>query len=117
MLCTPSLRALWSLPLLQLCLLLFFWLDAASTNPSWHSDGVLSLCVVAGLAGGSVYVHGFKLIAKSVQPETRELAMASASVSADIGILIGSVCGLFIQACIFERQGISGAEVDGSYCS
>jgi len=117
MLFSPSIKALWCLPVLQFCLLGLFWVDAAAKDPAWHSEGVLGFCMLAGLAGGSVYVHGFKLVASSVPSERRELAMASASVSADVGVLLGSVSGLFIQACIFKRQGISGAEVDGSFCT
>ena len=44
------------------------------------------LCCCAGFAGGAVYVHGFKLISEGMPPATRELAMASASVAADVGI-------------------------------
>jgi len=81
-----------------------------------YNSGLLALCLCAGLAGGAVYVHGFKLLSARQKPQTRELAMSAASVASDLGILLGSAVGLFIQACIYEEQGIGGAEVSGSYC-
>jgi hypothetical protein len=42
-------------------------------------------------------VHGFRLLSAAHPPATRELALAAASVSADVGILLASVSGLFIQ--------------------
>mmetsp|Transcript_47991 Transcript_47991/g.108966 ORF Transcript_47991/g.108966 Transcript_47991/m.108966 type:complete len:133 (-) Transcript_47991:574-972(-) len=81
-----------------------------------YDRSLLSLCVLAGLCGGAVYVHGFKLLAAHVPAERRELAMASASVAADLGIIFGSTAGIYIQACINEVQDVSGAEVSGAYC-
>ena len=100
--------------MLQAGLLAFFWLDAV--QELWYGPSLLSLCVLAGLAGGAIYVHGFKLLSASTAPETRELAMASASAAADLGVLGGSVLGLFIQACVYRKQGIAGAEVSGAFC-
>ena len=114
MLFQPSLGVLWVLPLLQTLLLGFFWIDAMAEL--WYGQSLLMLCVVAGLAGGAIYVHGFKLLSASQPSHTRELACAAASVAADFGILIGSVAGLFIQACIYTRQGIDGASVSGGFC-
>ena len=108
---TPSLAVLWLLPALQLGLFGFFFADAM-TGTLWYDDGVLCLCCAAGLAGGAVYVHGFKLISSAMPTETRELAMASASVSADIGIGLASVASLFIQACIYRRHAIDGTDDD-----
>jgi battenin len=110
----PSLRVLWALPLLQTLLLAFFWTDAIAEL--WYGPSLLVLCVAAGLAGGAIYVHGFKLLSASQPAQTRELACAAASVAADVGILIGSVAGLYIQACIYDRQGIDGASVTGGFC-
>ena len=70
---TPSLAVLWLLPALQLGLFGFFFADAM-TGTLWYDDGVLCLCCAAGLAGGAVYVHGFKLISSAMPTETRELA-------------------------------------------
>ena len=111
---SPSLQALWCLPLLQLMLLAFFWVDAATKF--FYNSGLYFLCVIAGLAGGAVYVHGFKLISASYPTETRELAMAAASLAVDLGILFGSLGGLYVQACIYKVQGIQGAQVDGGFC-
>ena len=72
------------------------------------------LCCCAGFAGGAVYVHGFKLISEGMPPATRELAMASASVAADVGIGLASVASLFIQACIYRRQAIDDTDDDVS---
>lgn len=46
----------------------------------------------------------------------RELACSSAIVASDLGVLIGSIVGLYIQACIYARQGIDGASALGVFC-
>ena len=114
MLFQPSLTMLWYLPLLQTLLLGFFWVDAIVEL--WYGYSLLVLCVIAGLAGGAIYVHGFKLLSASQQSNTRELACSSAIVASDLGVLIGSIAGLYIQACIYARQDIDGASVSGGFC-
>jgi MFS family permease len=110
----PSLNVLWALSLLQTFLLVFFWTDAMVEL--WYDYSLVVLCVIAGLAGGAIYVHGFKLLSASQPSNTRELACAATSLAIDVGILIGSIAGLYIQACIYARQDIEGASVSGGFC-
>lgn len=110
----PSLNVLWALSLLQTLLLGFYWTDAMVEL--WYDYSLVALCVIAGLAGGAIYVHGFKLLSASQPSHTRELACAATSLAIDVGILIGSIAGLYIQACIYARQGIDGASASGGFC-
>lgn len=48
----PSMALLWAMPTLQLCLLVFFTLDALLHF--WLNHALLVLCFVAGLLGGAV---------------------------------------------------------------
>jgi len=114
MLFQPSLTILRYLPVLQTLLLGFFWIDAIVEL--WYNYSLLVLCVIAGLASGAIYVHGFKLLSASQPSQFRELACSSAIVASDLGVLIGSIVGLYIQACIYARQGIDGASASGAFC-
>lgn len=100
----PSMRVLWQLPLYQCGLLVFFVVDAM--GHFWYDWGLLLPCFVVGLLGGSVYVHGFKLLGQSTEPKYRELAMASCSVSADLGLLLGSAIALVLQPWIYSANDI-----------
>jgi hypothetical protein len=60
-------------------LLVFFSLDAALQF--WYDYGLIAPCFVAGLLGGAVYVHGFSLVSRNADPELRELALVTASIS------------------------------------
>ena len=115
----PSLGILWLLPSLQAALFgLFFWFallgDKGDEGTLYDRGAFLVLCSVAGLFGGAVYVHGFKLISVTMDLERRELGMAAASVAADFGIGLASVASLFIQACIYRRRGIDDIDDDVS---
>lgn len=101
----PSMRVLWQLPIWQTGLLVFFIWDAA--EHFWYNYGLLVPCFVVGLLGGAVYVHGFKLLGHSVKPKFRELAMASCSVSADLGILAASGMALLIQKMLYDANDIT----------
>jgi hypothetical protein len=70
------------------------------------------VCFAVGLVGGGVYVNGFKMIAKSVKKKSeRELAMSGASVADTMGIGIADMLGLWVQACLFKHNHVSGALV------
>ena len=42
----------------------------------------------------------------------REFAISSDSVADAFGILIADIFSLYIQSCLYERNGIEGAAVD-----
>ena len=58
--------------------------------------------------GGGVYVHGFRRLSVGQEPE---LAMPVGALAADAGIVLANVMGLFLQACLYEVNGIDGAAV------
>lgn len=102
-----SLPILWLMPAIQCTNLLFFCYTAITHT--WYSWSLLSLCFLAGLLGGAVYVNAFTRINMDVPPHQREFALASASVADSLGILFANVLGLFIQSCLYQVNGIDGA--------
>ena len=68
------------------------------------------------MLGGTVYIHGFKYISETTRPAFRELAIASASVSADLGLMLGSATSLALQACIYKAHNLRGADVSVPFC-
>ena len=107
-------RVLWALPLLQCALLAAF--TANALDRWWYDYGLLAPCVVVGLLGGAVYVHGFKLLALSVHPARRELAMASACVAADLGLMAGSGLAVVLQACIYQAHDLGETTIHVGFC-
>ncbi|EWM22857.1 cln3like protein [Nannochloropsis gaditana] len=99
----PSLPLLWTLPALQCLLLLFFCLNAIWHF--WYDWGLLSLCFVAGLFGGAVYVAGFSLISRHTRDDHRELALVSASIADTVGIMLSNVAGLLLQVISIDEKG------------
>ncbi len=69
-------------------------------------------CFFAGLLGGSVFVQGFSRINLDTPMELKEFAIASAVVAMNLGILVADILSLFVQSCIFKKNGIEGAVVD-----
>lgn len=102
-----SALALWTLPALQLLMLVFFYLVAV--EQFWYDNGLLFLCFGVGLVGGLGYVNAFRLVAEAVPPELKELALASASVGDSFGVMFSDIFGTFVQACVYKRNGIPGA--------
>ena len=72
----------------------------------WWDNSLLASAVVVGLFGGAVYVNGFRMIGEEVRADVRELAIAGAAVSCDIGTNLGEAAGLWIQAWEERRNGI-----------
>ena len=70
------------------------------------------MCFFVGLLGGGVYVQGYNRINVDMPKELREFALSSASVADSVGILVADISSLFIQSCIYERNGIDGAVVN-----
>ena len=82
----PGRRAMWTMSFLQTALLVLMFSDALSEW--WYNNGILSLCFVVGLFGGSVYVHSFRLLAKG-HKAVRELSMPIGAFACDVGIFVG----------------------------
>lgn len=98
---------LWVMPVLQCLLLAFFSLDAVLHV--WWNWGLLSLCFVAGLLGGAVYVNSFTLMSREVQPALREFSLSAACVADSVGIACADLVAILIQGCLFKLQGLTGA--------
>lgn len=75
------------------------------------------LCFVVGLFGGAVYVHGFRMLSAGGDEDRAELAMPIGSFASDSGTLCSNVIGLFLQACLYDANNISGATISWSICS
>jgi hypothetical protein len=75
MLLKADMRALWVMPILQFLLLIFFLVDAYLMW--WYNWALLSLCFLAGLLGGAVYVGGFSLMSEQVAPSLKEVSCIS----------------------------------------
>jgi battenin len=107
-----SVAILWLMPVLQLAMLVFFTAVASLPTEHWlYGWWLLAPCFVTGLFGGAVYVNAFTQIAERTPPRLRELAIATASVADNLGIIAGDAAGLFIQACLFQLNSIPGAVV------
>ena len=98
------------MPFLQVVNLYFFWLN--SLHHFWYNYLLMLPCIYAGLLGGSVYVQGFSRINLDMPMELKEFAVASAVIAMNLGILVAGILALFVQSCIFEKNGIEGAVVD-----
>mmetsp|Transcript_18493 Transcript_18493/g.22419 ORF Transcript_18493/g.22419 Transcript_18493/m.22419 type:complete len:111 (+) Transcript_18493:119-451(+) len=98
------------------CGILVFFFFVAATH-FWYDQSIFALCFVVGLFGGACYVHGFRLLAASSKLYLRELAMSVGAFSADAGILLSNVMGLFIQACLYERNDLhANAKISLDIC-
>mgnify|MGYP004152785617 CR=1 FL=1 len=53
-------------------------------------------------------MHGFRRLSVGKEPE---LAMPVGALAADAGIVLANVMGLFLQACLYEVNGLDGAAV------
>lgn len=106
----PSLKTVQAMPVLQCVLLVFFY------NVAWHATlfygrSLLILCFVVGILGGLVYVNIFNIISREVESSKVELSLATVSVADSFGVMLSDICGLWLQACLYEHHGISGAKV------
>ena len=64
-----------------------------------------------GLLGGAVYVHGYQRIVHDMPKAHTEFALSSTCVAEALGVLVADVAGLFLQSCLYARNGLSGAIV------
>mmetsp|Transcript_17609 Transcript_17609/g.36114 ORF Transcript_17609/g.36114 Transcript_17609/m.36114 type:complete len:597 (+) Transcript_17609:186-1976(+) len=104
-----SLRVIWLMPFLQALNLFLFW--SISMHHYWYNYSLLILCFFSGLLGGGVYVQGYSRINTDLPISLREFAISSASVADGLGILLADIFSLFIQSCIYEKNGVEGAVV------
>jgi battenin len=110
MLGTVPMSILWIMPTLQAVNVGFFALVAA--KHIWYNYTLLIPCFYVGLLGGGVYVNGYKRICADFGlVDHREFALAATSVAESFGIVCADVLGLFIQACLYQINGIEGAVV------
>lgn len=96
---------LWLMPAAQCLLLIFFCFNA--TLQFWNGWSLLVPAFITGLFGGFVYANAFALISKEVQEEYVEFSLTTASVGDSLGILVGDIVSMYIQACIFQSLGIA----------
>ena len=104
-----SMAVFWLMPLLQCANLVLFSFIAATHF--WYDYSLLVLCFYVGLLGGGVYVNGYLRINSDLPKPVREFALATVSVADTIGIVVADISGLFIQSCLYKKNGIEGAVV------
>jgi battenin len=106
---TAPLYILWLMPILQCINVAFFWWVAASHV--FYNYWLLIPCFYVGLLGGGVYVNGYLRICADLPMEHREFSLSATSVAAAMGIVVADLTGLFLQACLYQRNGLDGAVV------
>lgn len=111
---TASIPFLWLMPFLQ-CVNLAFFYRVASTQSSLifgYDFSLLAPCFYTGLLGGAVYVNAYnRMCADLPTIPLREFALSAASVADSFGIVAADIGGLFIQSCLYAKNGIDGAVV------
>jgi battenin len=106
---TAPLYILWIMPVLQCINVVFFWVVAA--QHIFYSYWLLVPCFYVGLLGGAVYVNGYLRICADLPVEYREFSLSATSVAEGVGVLVADLVGLFLQSCLYERNGLDGAVV------
>lgn len=106
---TVSLSVLWLMPVLQTMNLCLFLTVAVRHGVLYQRGILLSGSFYTGLLGGAVYIHGYKRIVADMPPEYIEFALSSTCVAEALGVLFADVLGLFLQSCLYESNGLSGA--------
>jgi len=106
---TAPLYILWLMPVLQCINVIFFWVVAA--QHVFYNYWLLVPCFYVGLLGGAVYVNGYLRICADLPVEHREFSLSATSVAEGVGVLVADLVGLFLQSCLYQRNGLSGAIV------
>ena len=112
---TVSRLQLWIMPLLQIAFLVFFVLDA--TYHFWMDLGLLFPALCTGLLGGAVYVHGYMLLSREIEPHRREFAMTALVIANAMGILSSDIAGIFIQGCLYAVNEIVDCSAETQTCT
>lgn len=96
-----------SLAVVQLGLLIAFVADAATQ----HFTGwvIAPAALTVGLIGGALYVQTFLAIDREVPADQREAALATCTCGDTAGVLAGEFAGLMMQACLFDRLGLTAS--------
>mmetsp|Transcript_1607 Transcript_1607/g.3082 ORF Transcript_1607/g.3082 Transcript_1607/m.3082 type:complete len:557 (-) Transcript_1607:1076-2746(-) len=102
-----SMLVFWLMPILQ-CINLALFSYIAATHV-WYDYSLLILCFYVGLLGGGVYVNGYLRINADLPKSIREFALSTVSVADTFGIIFADFVGLFIQSCLYQKNGIDGA--------
>ncbi|TDH70032.1 hypothetical protein CCR75_007921 [Bremia lactucae] len=101
---------LYVMPVLQVLLLALFTFVAITHW--WYNWSLLIGCFIVGLLGGGVYVNAFTLLSKEISPTRVEFALAAASVSDTVGIMLADCVGLFLQGCLYSINSLPGAAIN-----
>ncbi len=99
------------IPIFQLFLLAFFIINAYMKL--WYDWGLIALCFIVGLMGGAVYSHGFSYLSEHVEPSLKEFSLSAASLGDSVGVLVGDLCGIFIQKAIYDYHNLSDDDDGG----
>lgn len=91
---------LWIMPGVQMILLVFFSLDA--WWHFWYNSSLYIACFIVGLIGGAVYVNGFTLLSKEVEPAYCEFSLTAASIADSFGTAMADLAGILVQGCLFR---------------
>jgi CLN3 protein len=109
--------------------------DESSSSFFLYKASILyTMAFVTGLLGGAVYIHGYQRIVADYSPSSpsssqprrsggsgddnnnsntnnghAEFALATVSVAESFGILVANVMSLFVQACLYQVNHLSGA--------
>ena len=98
------------MPALQFGNLAFYL--AVALYKFWFGPWFLVPAFYMGLLGGAVYVNFFARIIKDLPLEQQEAALGVFTTADTCGILVADVFRLYMQSCIYERNGIAGALVN-----
>jgi battenin len=98
---------LWPMPVLQLCNLALFLLQACTQfiGSSWL---VLCFVFVEGLLGGGVYVNAFRKLREQSDPWMREFNLGAASMADSIGIALASLIAIFLESALNSFRAAKG---------
>jgi battenin len=109
---TTPLWILWLMPALQTLNLVVFSVVAShpKTMSALYQPTTLYMgAFYTGLLGGAVYISGYKRICADLPLAHREFALSATSVAESLGIVVADAVGLFLQACLYQINGLEGA--------
>ena len=110
---TLSLRLLWLGAWAQVVMLILFAADGFTLL--WVGPTLAIPALFVGLLGGTNYIQILMAIDRRLPKRLRELALATVSVGAPVGILAADASGLLLQQCLFrfhDLPAVSGHRAD-----
>ena len=108
---TLSLPLLWAAAWAQVAMLVLFVADGALQL--WVGPSLVLAAIIVGLFGGTNYIQSMLAIDRQLPPRMRELALATITIGAPVGILLADATGLLVQWCLFRYHAI---HLDGGWC-